>query len=102
MTTTGTRSPSSLHALEGLRVLVLNWRDVRHPQAGGAEQYIHQIARRCAAAGADITWFTARAAGQPPSDVIDGIRILRSGGELSLYLHAAARMVRSRTDVDVV
>ena len=95
-------TPSLLPQLNGLRVLVLNWRDVRHPQAGGAEQYIHQIARRWVAAGAAVTWFTARAAGQAPSDVIDGIRVRRSGGELSLYLHAAARMARNRSEVDVV
>ena len=34
--------------------------------------------------------------------MIDGIRVVRSGGELSLYLRAAARMVRTRADVDVV
>ena len=93
---------SLLPRLRGLRVLVLNWRDVRHPQAGGAEQYIHQITRRWAAAGADVTWFTGRAPDQAPSDVIDGIRILRAGGELSLYLHTAARLVRSRANFDVV
>ena len=99
---TGSLSPSVLPQLAGLRVLVLNWRDIRHPQAGGAEQYMHQIARRWVAAGAYVTWFTARAAGQEPTEVIDGIRVLRSGGELSLYPRAAARMVRSRSDVDVV
>lgn len=98
-----TTGPSPLlRQLVGLRVLVLNWRDVRNPQAGGAEQYMHQIARRWVAAGAYVTWFTARAPGQEATEVIDGIRIVRSGGELSLYLHAAARMVRSRSDVDVV
>ena len=37
-----------LAQLEGARIVVLNWRDIQHPQAGGAEQYMHQIARRCA------------------------------------------------------
>lgn len=100
--TTGSRTPSLLPRLAGLRVLVLNWRDVHHPQAGGAEQYMHQILRRWVAAGAHVTWFTARGSDQEPTDVLDGIHIERSGGELSLYLHAAARMVRSRSDVDVI
>ena len=91
-----------LSRLAGMRVLVLNWRDVRHPQAGGAEQYMHQIARRWVAAGAHVTWFTARPRGQQAAEVIDGIRVIRSGGELSLYLRAAARMVSTRSDVDVV
>ena len=100
--TLDSRTASVLPQLAGLRVLVLNWRDVRHPQAGGAEHYMHQITRRWAQAGVHVTWFTSRAAGQRTAEVIDGIRILRAGGELSLYLRAAARMVRSRTDVDVV
>ncbi len=93
---------AALSRLAGLRVLVLNWRDVRHPQAGGAEQYMQQIVRRWVAAGAHVTWFTARPPGQQATEVIDGIRVIRSGGELSLYLRAAARMVSTRTDVDVI
>ena len=102
MSATITTAPTALSRLAGTRVLVLNWRDVRHPQAGGAEQYMHQIARRWVAAGAHVTWFTARPGELPAVEVIDGIRVVRSGGELSLYLRAAARMVRTRTDVDVV
>jgi glycosyltransferase involved in cell wall biosynthesis len=102
LSTTTTAAPSALSRLAGLRVLVLNWRDVRHPQAGGAEQYMHEIARRWVAAGAQVTWCTARPPGSQAVEMIDGIRVVRSGGELSLYLRAAARMVRTRTDVDVV
>jgi glycosyltransferase involved in cell wall biosynthesis len=102
LSTRNVAAPSPLARLAGLRVLVLNWRDVRHPQAGGAEQYMHQIARRWVDAGAHVTWCTARPPGRLAVEVIDGIRVVRSGGELSLYLRAAARMVRTRTDIDVV
>ena len=78
--------------LRGSHVLVLNWRDPRHPQAGGAEQYIHQVARRWVEQGIRVTWFTSRPSGQPVTDAIDGISILRSGGTLSLYAHAAAHL----------
>ena len=44
-----------LAQLEGARIVVLNWRDVQHPQAGGAEQYMHQIATRWVEAGARVT-----------------------------------------------
>lgn len=88
--------------LAGLRVLLLNWRDIRHPQSGGAEQFAHQIARRWASAGAEVTWLTARPGGQPDHELLDGIRILRAGGELSLYPRTAARMLRSRGEFDAV
>ena len=31
-----------------LKILILNWRDINHPQAGGAERYVHEIGRRLA------------------------------------------------------
>ena len=62
--------------LDGARIVVLNWRDVEHPQAGGAEQYMHQIARRWVEIGAHVTWLTARAPGQSRRAVIDGIEVV--------------------------
>ncbi len=88
--------------LRGSRILVLNWRDVRHPQAGGAEQYIHEIGRRWVQAGASVTWFTAAVPGEPEHDEIDGMHLSRAGGPLSLYARAAAGMVRSRGEFDAV
>ena len=46
------------------RIVVLNWRDVRHPQAGGAEQYMHQIAARWVEAGRARDLADGRGAGQ--------------------------------------
>ena len=97
-----TAPSAALGELARLRVLLLNWRDIRHPQSGGAEQYAHQIARRWAAAGVDVTWLTARPAGLPAREMIDGVRILRAGGDLSLYLRTAARILQSRGAFDVV
>ena len=31
---------------EGKRILIFNWRDGRHAQAGGAEVYIQELAKR--------------------------------------------------------
>ena len=73
-----------LAQLEGARIVVLNWRDIQHPQAGGAEQYMHQIARRWVAGGARVTWLTARAPGQARHETIDGIEIVRAGGALGV------------------
>ncbi|MDR6985814.1 glycosyltransferase involved in cell wall biosynthesis [Paenarthrobacter nitroguajacolicus] len=88
--------------LAGKRILVLNWRDIRHSQAGGAEQYMHEISHRWVRSGAEVTWFTSREAHQPAEDVIDGIRMVRSGGPLSLYGKAALRMLRTRSGFDAV
>jgi glycosyltransferase involved in cell wall biosynthesis len=89
-------------ALRGSRILILNWRDVRHPLAGGAEQYIHAIGSRWARAGASVTWFTAKGEGQAARDEIDGMHVLRAGGALSVYGRTAARLVRTRGYFDAV
>ena len=77
------------HRLRGRHVLVLNWRDVHHPQAGGAEQYMHEIAGRWIAEGVRVTWLTARAAGASRREIIDGVLVIRLGGELTVYFHVA-------------
>ncbi|MGI9004193.1 MAG: glycosyltransferase family 4 protein [Pseudonocardia sp.] len=93
---------SLLEQLSDARILVLNWRDVRHPQAGGAEQYMHQIACRWAAAGAQVTWLTARHPGQPKQETVDGIEIRRAGGPLTLYPRVALRLMRSIGRIDYI
>lgn len=77
-----TRNADLLGALQGKRLLVLNWRDIRHPQAGGAEQYMHEVSCRWVKAGIDVTWFTGRGENQSQKETIDGINILRSGGQV--------------------
>lgn len=93
---------TNIEALAGARVLVLNWRDVRHPQAGGAEQYMHQISRRWRDAGVDVTWSTARPKGQPADEELDGVPVHRAGGALSLYPRTAAALLRTRGRYDAI
>ncbi len=40
-------------------ILWFNWRDIRNPEAGGAEVYTHEIAKRLAEKGYSITLFTS-------------------------------------------
>ncbi|MEJ2862317.1 glycosyltransferase family 4 protein [Actinomycetospora flava] len=88
--------------IAGRRILVLNWRDVRHSQAGGAEAYAHEISTRWVAAGAEVVWLTARDAGQSKRDEIDGVQIRRSGSTLSVYLRAATDLVRHGGGFDAI
>ena len=59
------------------RVLVLNWRDPWHPEGGGSELYVSEVARRLRAAGTDVTVFSARYPGAASSETRDGIRYRR-------------------------
>ena len=91
-----------LAQLEGARIVVLNWRDIEHPQAGGAEQYMHQIARRWVEVGARVTWLTARGPGQTRRATIDGIEIVRAGGTLGIYPRTALALLRRLGRIDYV
>jgi glycosyltransferase involved in cell wall biosynthesis len=71
-----------------MRILIYNWKDPSHPSAGGAEVFTHEVATRWAAAGHEITLFCARYPGSPELDEIDGIRIVRRGGRLTVYRQA--------------
>lgn len=93
---------SQVARLVGRHVLVLNWRDVHHPQAGGAEQYMHEIARRWVAAGVRVTWYAARPEGLSRREVVDGIEVVRCGGELTLYPRVLARLARTRGRFDAI
>ncbi|MBI4259995.1 MAG: glycosyltransferase, partial [Actinobacteria bacterium] len=71
-------------------VLVLNWRDTKHPQGGGCEVYVEETARRLAAMGRRVTMFCADHGEAPRDEVVDGIRYIRRGTWRSVYLWAAA------------
>ena len=68
-----------------LRVLLLNWRDLHHPEAGGAEKYLVTVAEGLAARGHDVTFRTAAYPGAVPEETIAGVRYVRRGGHYSIY-----------------
>ncbi len=72
----------------GRRVVIFNWRDITHPQAGGAERVTHEIARRWVRDGHEITLFAAAYPGAAPHDVIDGVSVVRRGSQTTVHLAA--------------
>ena len=84
-----------------MRILILNWKDVRHPDVGGAEIIAFELARRLAAEH-EVTWFCRAFSGCAAEETNDGIRIVRRGGLLTTYLHAAAFYRRLDPKPDVV
>jgi glycosyltransferase involved in cell wall biosynthesis len=87
-----------------VRILVLNWRDLAHAGAGGAEVYTDRVLRRWAAAGHDVTLFAAAVAGRPARETVAGYRVVRAGGRLTVYGAARRwwqRYGRGRFDVVV-
>ena len=60
-----------------MRILILTWRDLANPAAGGAEVYTEQVAKRWAAQGHQITLFAAAVADRPIAEKVDGYTVVR-------------------------
>lgn len=74
--------------VKGLRILIFNWRDTKHVWAGGAELYLHELAKRWVAAGNKVTLFSGNDRKSTRRDVIDGVEIIRRGGFYLVYFWA--------------
>ncbi|MCW2754014.1 MAG: pimB 1 [Marmoricola sp.] len=70
-------------------VVVLNWRDPWHPEGGGSELYVHQVIREMRDSGRQLTWVTAAYPGAARDEVVDGVRFIRRGGHITVYLWVA-------------
>jgi glycosyltransferase involved in cell wall biosynthesis len=65
------------------RILIVNWRDPKNPQAGGAEVHLHEVARRLVAEGFPVIQYSHAFAGAPSEELIDGVRVIRRGGAMT-------------------
>ena len=71
-----------------MRVLMLSWRYLGHPQAGGAEVMTHEILRRLVDRGHEVTAFTGADPSLPREQRIDGVRVIRVGRQWTVHVRA--------------
>lgn len=83
---------------------VISYRDIRHPEFGGAEVILYEIFRRYAAAGHRVTFITGHWPAAPREDEIEGMRILRGGNQYTFNFVAPRMLARllAREPVDLV
>jgi glycosyltransferase involved in cell wall biosynthesis len=81
------------------RLVVLNWRDRRHPAAGAAELYCERAARELARRGRPVVLVTSRPAGTGARERLDGYEIRRLGGRWSVYPLALLWLLKHRASV---
>ncbi len=80
----------------GRRVVIVAWRDIASPQAGGSELLIDQLAAGLTARGDRVTLLCGGPAAAHDYDV------LRSGGPYTQFLGAPFAYARRLRDCDVV
>lgn len=87
------------------RILVLNWQDRENPQAGGAEEHVHQVFGRLARRGCEVTLLASGFEGCEPRVRLDDIEVHRTGGRYTFSMAAPwyylRNLRRGRWDVVV-
>lgn len=65
-----------------MNILIFSWRGPGHPHAGGAEVATHEDAKGWVKKGHNVTLFTSDYPGSKDEEIIDGVRIIRSGSQI--------------------
>ena len=85
-----------------MKILWINHRDPKHPQAGGAEVRLYEIARRLVRMGHEVTVLCEKVDGLPSEEVLDGIKIKRIGSKTSIHLLAPYYVRKHGHEYDVI
>lgn len=76
----------SVHKSPPENVVITNWRDNSHPDAGGAEQVCEKVAQQLAIAGHNVVLLSAKVPHAPRKEFRDGFQIIRRGNRWTVYL----------------
>jgi glycosyltransferase involved in cell wall biosynthesis len=80
-----------------MRLLVVNWRCIKNPLAGGAEIYFQEIFSRLVRRGHSVTLVSERFPGSVADEFIEGIRTIRMGGK-NTFNFAVCRNIAKLAD----
>lgn len=82
---------------------MVNWRDIKNPEAGGAEVHLHEVAVRLVKDGFTCILYSHAYAGGLPEETVDGVLVRRVGGKFLFNFTVWARLWawcrRDRIDV---
>ena len=84
------------------KILLINWRDIKNPEAGGAELYFHEIFKRLNTRGYDVTVLAHRVKGLPDEEVVDGMRTIRVGNKFLFNYTAFLYARKHQKEYDLI
>ncbi len=86
-----------------MKVLVLNWRDPKHPLAGGAEISLMHHVSYWKKSGYDVTWFSSGFHKSKKEEIYEGIKIIRAGSHFTVSLHFFFQWMKGKfRDTDII
>jgi glycosyltransferase involved in cell wall biosynthesis len=80
------------------KILIFNWKDIKHPKAGGAEIVTHKLAKEMVKNGNEVTLITAKYKNSSKLGEIDGIKIVRLGNIFTHYPLAILYYIKNLKD----
>ncbi|MBD3297849.1 MAG: glycosyltransferase [candidate division Zixibacteria bacterium] len=83
-----------------LRILAINWQDLKNPLSGGAEVHLQELLSRLARWGHEVTLLCSGFPGAADTEEYDGLRVIRRGSRHTFNWtapRAAKRLMREQT-----
>lgn len=80
-------------------LVITNWRDTKHPDAGGSEVVCERLARIFVERGSDVVLLAAAVHGESRREKRDGFWIIRRGGRFTVYPWALLWILLHRRQV---
>ncbi len=87
-----------------MKILLINWQDIKNPFGGGAEVHMHEIFKRIVSLGHEVTLLCCEVPGFPAEETIDGIKVIRKGNR-SLFNYVVKKEYKrlsSKQKFDIV
>lgn len=85
-----------------MRILILNFKDPRDPEAGGAEQFADRLAVLWSAAGHRVTFFSSRSHGLEREETLAGVHYIRRGSKFTVHDYARRFLRRDGNEFEFV
>src|SRR3989344_1315840 len=91
-----------------MNILILNWRDIKNPESGGAEILTHEIAKGLVKMGHQVTLMSSFFKNAHEEEVLDGVKIIREGHTnfrflfSSVHFRAFKYYLKNKNGIDLV
>jgi len=85
-----------------MRILIFNWKDIKHGQAGGAEYATHKLAQELVKLKHQVTVFSSQPKQLSAFESIYGVSVYRGGNALTVYWQAYKYYKNNYKKFDIV
>ncbi|MEM3666741.1 MAG: glycosyltransferase family 4 protein [Candidatus Bathyarchaeia archaeon] len=85
-----------------MKILWINHRDPKHPEAGGAEVHLFEVGRRLVKSGHELTLLAEQFPGSAKEESLGGIKVKRMGNKYTLHALTLHYVKRKSYNYDVI